>query len=98
MTDDELRALYELPMSLRAIQRKTGIHYLAVRRAVLRAGGKMRARGSPAGRQDRTRAVEMRREGLTYAEIGRRLGVSRQRAWSMVSEAARYTGEAMKAP
>lgn len=88
MTDDELRALYDLPMSLRAIQRKTGIHYLAVRRAVLRAGGEMRARGSPAGRSDRGRAMraaEMRREGLTYAEIGRRLGVSRQRAWSMVS-------------
>lgn len=33
------------------------------------------------------RAASLRRQGLSYAEVGRRLGVSRQRAFSVLNKA-----------
>jgi hypothetical protein len=46
-------------------------------------------KGSAAVRQREAHAVDLRAEGLTYAEIGARLGVSRQMATRVVSRGLR---------
>jgi len=34
----------------------------------------------------RDEAVRLRESGLTYAEVGRKLGISKQRAWGIIKE------------
>ena len=83
MTDGELRKMYEGGMTLRQIQAETDVSVSAARRAILRAGGKMRPRGTPVSVR-RVEIVRLRDEGLSYAEVGRRVGVSRQRVWAVL--------------
>lgn len=90
MTDDELCALYEHGLTLREIEEQTDINRSTVRRRVLRAGGEMRPRGSPASGR-RKKIVEMSKAGLSCAEIGRQLGVSRQRVSFVLRQARPLT-------
>jgi len=46
-----------------------------------------RLRGRPPGSERPYQALALRSEGLSFAEIGRRMGVSRQRAHEMVNKA-----------
>lgn len=34
----------------------------------------------------RDEAVRLRKSGLTYAEVGRKLGITKQRAWGIINE------------
>jgi len=38
------------------------------------------------GMTQRDEAVKLRESGLTYAEVGRKLGISKQRAWGIIKE------------
>ena len=83
MTDGELREVYESGMTLRQIQAEMGMPVSTARRSILQAGGTMRPRGSPVSVR-RVEIVRLRDEGLSYAEVGRRVGVSRQRVWAVL--------------
>lgn len=88
MTAEDMAALYEKGETLQQIAVKAGCCNTTVWNRLKALGVKTRPRGSRADMKQRTaRAKMMRRQGMTFAAIGKELGMSSQGAWQLVRRA-----------
>lgn len=81
MNRDLIKNMYEAGLSLRQIEKQTGIPYSSVRERLIEMGVEMRKRGSANDRRldheaVRTTAFLYEKMGLTTTEIGEKLGIA----------------------
>ena len=85
----DLRLMYEMGYSLRELADAFGVSHVTIRERLLNAGTQLRRPGVRRDVEKRVTARRLRASGMTYSEIGERLGHSHQWAYRLVNEEVR---------